>query len=81
MKINKELIENFLESPDKELSLPMMPIDDIDSILCYELGFSDQGDFETNGWQYDFWKSYSNNSCVLDLSGSLYYGRFKLNKR
>lgn len=39
MKINKELIEKFLESPDKELSLPMMPIDDIDSILCYELGY------------------------------------------
>lgn len=54
MKISKELIEEFLKSPNKELSLPMIPINDIDSILCYELGFLDQGNFETNGWQYDF---------------------------
>lgn len=79
MKTNKQLIEEFIKSTDKELSLPMMPIDDIDNIM-QELGFLDQDDYDINGWSCDFWKSYSDDSYNIGFSGSLYYGQFKLSK-
>lgn len=79
METTKQLIEEFIKSTDEELNLPMIPTDNIDDIM-QELGFLDQDDYETNGWQCDFWKSYSNDSCNIGFNGSLYYGQFKLIK-
>ncbi len=76
----RQIIEEFLNSSNKELKLSMIPIDDVDNIMS-ELNFLDCGDFETNGWQCDFWKSYTNNKYIISFRGSLYYGNFILEKQ
>lgn len=45
-----------------------------------KFGFKDTQFFETNGWQIDFWKTYANGDKEIELSGSLYYGEYKLRK-
>lgn len=43
-----------------------------------ELNFEDKDNFESNGWQWDFWadwKKYDNDYCV---AGSGYYGNLTM---
>lgn len=73
-------IVNFISSDSRKLNLPMIPIDEIDDIM-YKLGFLDIGDWDPNGWECNFVKSYSNNNSIIDFRGSLYYGKFIFEKR
>lgn len=73
----KNIIIKFIDSESTELNLPMVPIDNIDEVMK-ELGFTDNDDYDLNGWECAFWKSYSKNSLKLTFNGSLYYGQFKV---
>lgn len=70
-------INNFILSDSEKLNLPMMPIDNIDKVM-EELGFTDNDDYDLNGWDCEFWKSYSKDGLKLTFNGSLYYGQFKV---
>lgn len=71
---NEELINNFLANPDI-LSVALNPcsIDSIDDYLQKSLGFSYNQDFETNGYQADFWMSWTKNDLKICFEGSMYY--------
>lgn len=79
MKTIKQLIEEFLNSSNRELDLPMIPIDDIDHVMA-QIGASGDWSLEVNPYG-DFYKSYVYDRLGLELSGSLCCGKFKLNKR
>ena len=78
----KETIANFLTSDEKEISIPMVPIRDVETILKEEHGFNDLelDGGETNGWQIDFWYDFYKEGELksITLHGSLHYGDFKL---
>lgn len=76
----KDIIIKFIDSEGTELNLPMVPIDEIDDIM-YKLNFLDTGDWDPNGWECNFVKSYSNGNSIIDFRGSLYYGKFIFEKR
>ena len=40
----------------------------------------ESGEFETNGWQYDWWIQFTKNNASYTASGSGYYGKFKFSK-
>jgi hypothetical protein len=79
METIKQLIEEFLNSSNEELDLPMIPIDDIDSIM-YQIGALEDWGLEINSYG-GFYKSYVYDYLRLSLSGSLCCGEFKLRKR
>jgi hypothetical protein len=79
METIKQLIEEFLNSDNKELDLPMTPIDNIDDIM-QELGVFEDWGLEVNSYG-SFYKSYVYGHQGLDFSGSLACGKFTLNKR
>lgn len=77
-------ISKFLASiTATELSLPMQPLSEIVALLK-TLGYVEdqESGFETNGWQCDFFMPLINESTnsKLIITGSLYYGNFKLGK-
>ncbi len=78
METIKQLIEEFLNSSNKELDLPMIPINDIDSIMA-QIGALEDWSLEISSYG-SFYKSYVYGRLGLELSGSLCYGEFKLNK-
>lgn len=53
-------------------------------IINYVEAFEDIGDydddFETNGWSVDFWIHFTLNNNKYTLSGSWYYGEYKITK-
>lgn len=74
-------VENILKDQhyNKTGNLPFIPVGLIDEIIKdggFELIESD-----INGFQVDFWNTYKKNDKVFVLSGSLYYGDFKLTKK
>lgn len=74
----KDLIQEFINSPEESLKIPMAPIDDIKSCL-EDLGF-EETNYETNGWEVVFWITFHKKDMEIVFSGSLYYGRFYLQK-
>lgn len=82
----KEKIKNYLDTHQKGEEFEfeeMLPIDDIQTILV-ELGFEGthlEGE-ESNGWYVDFWYTFNHpEKGEYELSGSLWYGEFKLRKK
>lgn len=75
----EETISNFLESADQELTLPFNSVMYYKDILT-NLGYTEI-EFETNGWQVDFWLSMEKDNKQIVLSGCLYCGgQFSLAK-
>lgn len=78
----KEQIENLIASDSKEIEILMTPIKEIEKVLT-SLGYDElnlTGD-ELNGWQVDFWYKFTHEEKPnLTVSGSLYYGDFKIYK-
>lgn len=85
-----EKIKAFLESDQQEVSLDFRPINDYAEILS-TLGFNtkyqnslnlcnDNAEWDTNGWQVDFWWKIMKEDKNYTLSGSLFYGDFTLTK-
>ena len=90
-EINKLVSEFLTNSEEYEVSLPLLPISEYAEILS-ELGFStlsesdstnlmdDGNDWDTNGWQVDFWWTIFRNKERFILRGSLFYGGITLCK-
>lgn len=60
--------------------IAMQPIDEVAKVL-EALNYEEQPiDESTNGWQVDFWYKFTNKDkeITLMLSGSLWYGDFRL---
>lgn len=75
----KDVIIEFIDSEDKELELPMIPINDIDNIFK-DLNFVDNNNWSFGDWRCVFWKSYTKSNLTVEFCGSLYYGSFLLIK-
>ena len=76
----REIIKNFLESDRKDIPLTYFPLKTYQEILK-DLGYIFY-DTDVNGWQVDFWQYFQNEDKTkkLCLSGSLWFGNFKLTK-
>jgi len=78
----KELIFSVIKGEVDSVRLPMIPIDDVITLL-QEKGYidkDDNGDYDSNGWQVDFWLQFHINESIYTLSGSLWYGQYKFFK-
>jgi hypothetical protein len=75
-----DVIDDFLHN-GKEVVIDMEPIDGIEKIL-QSRGFDmEELDDNTNGWDVDFWYDFVDEfNTKIQLSGSLWYGGFKLTK-
>lgn len=45
------------------------------------IGFEDNDELETNGWQVDYWNTFSKEDITLSVSGSMYYGNVNINQK
>ncbi len=87
----KEAIKAFLEGDKQSIELEFKPINEYAEVLS-ELGFNTKADgslnlcnsggneWDTNGWQVDFWWTIHMDEKKFMLSGSLFYGQIKLSK-
>lgn len=77
----KEIIQKVIETGE-EHKIEMQPIEGIDKAF-EELGFDEYegtGD-ELNGWEVDFWYNHKHPvHGMFTLSGSLFYGEWKIRK-
>ena len=62
---------------DKTEGYPLCPQDAIDC-LEKKLGFKDLDEFDSNGWQYDYWIEVEFGEKEYIISGSGYYGNLHL---
>ena len=79
MEDTKKKIEEFVKAKVKgsKLSVPMMPIDWFGEQLK-NFGFIMDEEWDTNGWEIDFWIEFNSDSAQIKLSGSWYSGNYKL---
>lgn len=87
----KTIIQAFLDEDKEVVSLELKPLNEYSKILS-ELGFntiqndslnlcnSGGNEWDTNGWQVDFWWKIHKDGIPYTLSGSLFYGDIKLSK-
>ena len=81
-ELNEDLLE-FFNSPKEEIIFDQLSYAILREVLN-ELDFEQDpdGDFETNGWQYDYWVDYINEEGkILGISGSFYYGEIVIMKK
>lgn len=70
----KELLLKVLSGEIKSFTTStLMSPEDADKILKNH-GF-EQGDFDSNGWDWDFWHTYTKDGVKYCLSGSGWYNR------
>lgn len=80
--MNIEQLKEFLYNDATELKIDMVPLDSIVTDMN-TLGFPPENyEFETNGWESDFWLDYTkaNYPYKVTFSGSLFFGNFKASK-
>lgn len=67
------IIKEFVESENTncQLKIPRVAIEAVDTVL-FSLKF-DESDFDCNGWEYDFWRYYTNSKFNIRLSGDAWY--------
>ena len=78
--IEKIKVLEFLGNAEEEfIKIDMAPLSELEELLT-ELGF-EKGEFDCNGWQYDFWL-YMKSGTFGDvcISGSAYYGNYTIMK-
>lgn len=76
-------IQSFLSDPKQtSIQIETIPLSDFKSAMEDTFGYKEDGDqFETNGWQSDFWMYFDKEGTqCIQLDGSLYYGGYKLSK-
>lgn len=74
-------LEEFVQNQIDSIDLPVVPLSFIINHI-EELGYTKTSE-ETNGWQVDFWIYFQkglDEASTIVLSGSLYYGDYKLTK-
>lgn len=75
----KDMREAITSREDIDLSL-IGSLDLLDTVLV-GTGLYLDDDWETNGWEVDFWgtiRSEEDDSEVADVSGSMYYGNLRV---
>ena len=79
----KNLLSIFINNTSIDtISIGVLPLYIYEDFLN-SLGWEKEDcEDNTNGWEIDFWYSYTKkeSSFKLELSGSLYYGGYKINK-
>jgi hypothetical protein len=76
----KTIIQNFINSDQKELALDYAIPDTVLNIL-EEFGYIFDDDMNTNGWDHDFWlKTNNSEDKTIVFTGSWYYGKYRLIK-
>jgi hypothetical protein len=74
-------IKEFLESGEDSMQVPMIALSSFAKMLEV-FGFVETEEFETNGWEVDFWYYFESEKYgEYCLSGSLFYGNFNFSKR
>lgn len=84
----KQLLLNFFESDEESIRIPYITLTEYSELLA-ELGCNtvrdnsinlmhDGNDYDTNGWQVDFWWRFKRNERKYCLGGSLFYGNFSI---
>jgi hypothetical protein len=66
-----ELTE-LIEKGEGTIENDCLCIGDIESHLGEIASFND--DFDSNGWEFDYWCTYKINDKTLNINGSGYYG-------
>jgi len=65
-------LEEIIQKGEGSISNDCLCIGDIESHLL-EIAESND-DFESNGWEFDYWCTYKIKDKTLNISGSGYYG-------
>ena len=78
----KEYIDRWLADPNRDDSLTLNTLGNIDKILDYvkEL-FPNILSIDSNGWQGDYWYGLSNGKEQVTLFVSAFYGRYELSNK
>ena len=79
LEVKKDII-SFLNSDERELSLDIVSLDVISIVLKSLEYYENYDSYDTNGWQVDYWTSFSNYNLTLKVSGSMYYGYANIRK-
>jgi len=72
-------LKEYLETDIKQYKFKMMPISDVIEAMSKE-GWEYQDDYESKGWQVNFWITFEKGSKKIIFRGSLWYGQFTLDK-
>jgi hypothetical protein len=76
----KEKIIDFLSNEFPILEFDMCPVDTIKDVLILE-GYTMEDDWDTNGWDHDFWIKFEHpEKPTIQFAGSWYYGNYNLFK-
>lgn len=76
-------IQSFLKDKEQTiLNIETLPLEEFKTLMEGTFEYKEDSDqFDTNGWQTDFWMYFEKEGCqCLQLEGSLYYGGYKLSK-
>lgn len=77
--ITEQELGNLLS---KKMDFSVIKVYDINEVFSYleGNGWEEYVEYETNGWQVDWWKTYKQGKILLELAGSMWYtnleGRF-----
>jgi hypothetical protein len=71
-------IDQLFEKKIKELEIDSCPPDVFFEILKDKGIDIDSDEWDTNGWQYDYWQNFTHNDIKYQVSGGGYYGKLSL---
>lgn len=75
----EDRIEKWLGSEFTTLALDVKPLSEYIDVM-ERLGY-ETGEFDSNGWQVDFWLTFKkDNEKDVTIAGSLWYGDYSLSK-
>jgi hypothetical protein len=76
-----EILEVFLDGPQLSIKFDQISWglmrESLDFLRYHKHPASD---FDTNGWEFDFWVTYNKGEKFIDISGSLHYGDILIQK-
>lgn len=81
-KLKHSLDGFFVDTKDEEVKLLGVYLNDVIEYIRERPDFFgfEVGDFESNGWQWDFWQPFKLNGESFMLSGSGYYGKLTIKR-
>lgn len=72
----RALIRDIENERFSKVSIKHVCIDEIFTILD-EMNFVHREDFDTNGWQVDYWTTFDKDGKAYQLEGSMWYGKME----
>lgn len=80
LKEMKENIEAVVSGKIESYKCNCLPLSDFVDYIAEKYS-KDWDDFDTNGWQVDFWITYSILGIKYMLEGSMYYGNIEFKRK